>query len=563
MTIAITAITEQIIENQKQSIIDQKKITAGALANRFEHRLDDAAKVVEIAARSPEFSSLPYAHEPSTEFMGVAPQLEQDRKTIVRNILYEYENFETLAFVLPNGDIYFVEPYESQIALTRLNFADREWYQGTLETGETYTADVLMSAATSNRVIPISTPVYASDGSLSGMLVAAVNLGKLEQELVAELDLTNNNRVIYVDDNGNIIQDIRSSGMTNPDRLEFAGNIDAVSAVLDGESGYSFTTMDSEETLLVYHPIVIGVEEWGLVLAQPTEDAFKALDQFRSESYVLVIVLGAILGAAGYFLINFRKNSGITKQLTRANVELTQKDKLKDEFIKIASHELRTPIQPILGYSSLGVRGLVKDNSAWKVVYSEAQRLMRLSNNIIDISMVQSGVLAYNMQKTNIFDVIQSAIRSFKAAANEKGLSLDLMTDEKFKNVDIDGDGLRLKQVFDELLDNAIKFTQTGGVRVECQTMTDSLTIRVVDSGTAIPTEILPRLFELFSSKSVSDATAQGAGLGLFINKAIINAHGGTIVANNNTDGPGCTFELTFPMQPLREFSPSTQVALS
>ena len=553
IVVSISIVTEQVIDSQKLLIIDQKQIAAGALANRFEHRLEDAGKVLQIAARSTEFSGQPYSYVPTSEFMGIPPELEQEKKTVVRNILAEYENFETLAFILPNGDVYFVEPYESQISLPRLNFADREWYKGTLETGETYIADPLISAATGSKSVPISSPVYGNDGTLYGMLLAGVNLARLEQELVEELDLANNNRVIYIDNNANVIQDISASKSTNRGSIESIDYLDGVSAVLAGEVGYTVATLDSKETLIVYHPIRMGIEEWGILSVQPTEDAFSPLDLFRRESYILMILLSGVIGAAGFFLIIFRKHSGIAKQLYHANVELVEKDKLKDEFLKIASHELRTPIQPIIGYSSLGVRGLLRDNEGWQVVHSEAQKLMRLANNIIDISLVQSGAMSYNMEESHIADLIRKAVDSYRQMAKEKRLSLELVIDEKFDRLDLMVDAARITRVFEELLDNALKFTDRGRIQVECTVPPDKLLVQFSDSGTSIPDDLLQRIFETFSSVSVNDAKIQGAGLGLFLCKAIISAHGGTIEARNKPDGAGVVFKITLSLQLLRQ----------
>ncbi|MGI0013847.1 MAG: sensor histidine kinase [Nitrososphaera sp.] len=260
-----------------------------------------------------------------------------------------------------------------------------------------------------------------------------------------------------------------------------------------------------------------------------------------------------------------RIHSTLARQLAKANSELIEKDKLKDEFLKLASHELRTPIQPILGYSSLGVRGLVEDELAWKIVHKEAQRLMKLANNIVDITTIQSGVIKYNMEKANIMEMIQSAVDSIKASAKEKNLSLELIVDEKCQEIEIDADHSRLRRVFEELLENAVKFTATGSIRVECKIDSErkELLTRVIDTGTSIPRDILPRIFDIFASKSASDPTVQGAGLGLFICKAIVMAHGGTITAQNNSNGVGALFEVRFPINYLQEYDPRANAAVS
>ena len=296
---------------------------------------------------------------------------------------------------------------------------------------------------------------------------------------------------------------------------------------------------------------------------QPTADAYASINYLRNQVYVMLAIIVSIIAASGYFLVSFRTHSTLSKQLGKANAELIEKDKLKDEFLKIASHELRTPIEPIIGYAALGERGLLKGVEAWKVVHKEARRLMRLANNIVDISMVQSGVIRYNMEPTHIAEVVQKSVESFKPMAQEKKLSIELEVDNQFESIEINVDVARLKGVFGELLDNAIKFTDKGGIRVECITEKDKLLVRFSDTGSSIPAELLPKIFDRFSSKSVDDPTIQGAGLGLFISKAIVNAHGGTIVARNNTEVQGAVFEVMLPLPALQQKTVKNTAALT
>jgi signal transduction histidine kinase len=561
--LVVLILTEEALARQKQEILEQKMTTANALASRFQLRVEDATKVLQIAAANDEFLTVNDADKVSEQYKGIPIDLEEGKRNLARDVLEQYGSFETVAFALPNGDIYFVEPYERQLSLPRLNFADREWYTGPIETGEPYAADALISTATNHRVIPIGIPVYSASGSLSGIMVGALDLELLEQQLREELNLSHNNRVIYVDDKGNAIEDVSEKTVDTFTAISSLAHLQSVKNVIAGQSGYLVEDVDTREVLTIYRPAVIDGRNWGVLVMQPTGDAYSAIDFLRNQSYVMLAIIITIMAAAGYLLVSFRTHSSLARELVKANNELIEKEKLKDEFLKIASHELRTPIQPILGYASLGVRGLIKDNEAWKVVHKEAQRLMKLSNNIVDISMVQSGILTYKMEKTRIIEVVQSAVESYRPSAQEKGISLELNVDDKFDNIEIDADASRLTHVFAELLENAVKFTDKGGIQVECRAETEKLVIRFSDTGTAISANFLPRIFDMFSSISVNDPTTQGAGLGLFISKAIMTAHGGTIVARNNIEGPGATFEVTLPINLLQEFVPKTRAAVS
>jgi len=559
----VLILTEQALAKQKHDILDQKMTTASALSGRFQLRIQDATNVLQVVAGSDEFLIVNNADMVTEEYRGIPIGLEEGKRNVARDVLQHYGSFETVAFALPNGDIYFVEPYDRQLSLPRLNFADREWYQRPIETGKPYAADALISTATNHRVIPLGIPVYSVDRSLTGIIVGAMDLELLEQQLRRELNLSNNNRVIYIDDKGNAIEDISQKTSDTYTSIVSLAHLQSVQNVVSGQSGYLVEDVDNIQMLTVYRPAVIDGRNWGVLVMQPTADAYSAIDYLRNQSYIMLAIIISIIAASGYFLVSVRMHSTLSRQLAKANSELIEKEKLKDEFLKIASHELRTPIQPIIGYSSLGARGLIKDNEAWKVVHREAQRLMKLANNIVDISMIQSGVLIYNFEKTNIAELVRSAVESFKQIAQEKRLSLELNVDEKLEKIEIDADASYLKRVFDELLENAVKFTEKGVIRVECSGEAEALLIRFTDTGTAISADLLPRIFDLFSSKSANDPTIQGAGLGLFICKAIVTAHGGAILAKNNAEGPGVVFEVRLPLYSMQEYAPETRAAIS
>lgn len=561
--LVVLILTEEALVRQRQEILEQKMDTASALASRFQLRIDDATKVLQVAAANDEFLTINNAEEISEQYKGIPLGLEEGKRNLARDVLEHYESFETVSFALPNGDIYFVEPYNRQLSLPRLNFADREWYSGPIETGEPYASDVLISTATNHRVIPISIPIYSATGSLSGIMVGALDLEYLERQLREELNLSHNNRVIYVDDKGNAIEDVSEKTIDTFTAISSMAQLQSVKNVIAGQSGYLVEDVDNQRVLTIYRPAVVDGRNWGVLVMQPTGDAYSALNYLRSQSYIMLAIVVSIMAAAGYLLASFRTHSTLARELVKANNELIEKEKLKDEFLKIASHELRTPIQPIIGYASLGERGLIKDNKAWKAVHKEAQRLMKLSNNILDITMVQSGILTYSMEKARIIELVQSVVESYRPSVQEKGLSLELNFDEKFNKIEIEADPTRLKRIFGELFDNAIKFTEKGGIRVECKAEAERLVIKISDTGTAIPEDFLPRIFDMFSSQSVNDPTTQGAGLGLFICKAIVTAHGGTIVARNNIEGPGVVFEVALPLYSRQEFAPKTKAALS
>ncbi len=225
--------------------------------------------------------------------------------------------------------------------------------------------------------------------------------------------------------------------------------------------------------------------------------------------------------------------------------ELKEKDRMQNEFIMVASHELRTPIQPILGLADLALKGRMETGDAMKKIRSEAMRLRHLADDILDVTRIEGGKMTYNMQNVNVKDLVEGVIQSFSPSIPASvSIVSDLSAADKFVKADRE----KLEQAFSNILGNAIKFTQAGEIRISCvEREFEKLEIRISDAGTGIPPEILPRLFEKFVTKDIGGNNRHGTGLGLFITRAIVQAHGGEIMASNQKAG-GATFTVVLPV---------------
>jgi signal transduction histidine kinase len=238
---------------------------------------------------------------------------------------------------------------------------------------------------------------------------------------------------------------------------------------------------------------------------------------------------------------------------------LKEVDRLKDEFINIAAHELRTPIQPIIGLSGV-LRSQINDSEQRQfldVIIRNAKRLQRLSGDILDVTKIESHNLTLRKEKFNISEIISNAISDTRNQVlvkenKENSVKLEFINSrDKFIKEEenayaiVEADKSRISQVVSNLLDNAAKFTNEGTIKVAAEKKEEEgeIVISVKDTGTGIDPEILPRLFSKFTSKSY-----QGTGLGLFISKSIVEAHGGKIWAENNKDGKGATFYFSLPV---------------
>jgi signal transduction histidine kinase len=235
----------------------------------------------------------------------------------------------------------------------------------------------------------------------------------------------------------------------------------------------------------------------------------------------------------------------LNNALEAANEELKKLDKLKDEFISVASHELRSPIHPILGYASMARDGMIDNKEALDIIYKQAVRLRQLANDILDVSRIESGTLPYAMKEINIHEILANCVEAIRPSVSA---SVSVITDFDSREVSMVGDGERLTQVFTNLLGNSLKFTKKGKIAVETRlTGPDGLAVMISDTGGGIPKEVLPRLFNKFVTKKVGEDEAHGTGLGLFISRSIVEAHGGKISAYNNDTG-GATFRIELPL---------------
>jgi signal transduction histidine kinase len=229
--------------------------------------------------------------------------------------------------------------------------------------------------------------------------------------------------------------------------------------------------------------------------------------------------------------------------------KLKESDRMKDEFVNIAAHELRTPIQPILGLSEILRPKVNKEDSQYvDVIIRNAKRLQRLTEEILDVTKIESQSLKLNKEEFNLNDVIINCINDMiMNSYSDKKKDIEIVYEPK--DIFIMADKGRISQVISNLLSNALKFTSRGSVSVTSVRSYngeyEEAIVSINDTGHGIDSDILPKLFSKFTSKSFA-----GTGLGLYICKNIVESHGGKIQAMNNTDKKGgATFTFTVPLR--------------
>jgi two-component system, OmpR family, sensor histidine kinase VicK len=247
------------------------------------------------------------------------------------------------------------------------------------------------------------------------------------------------------------------------------------------------------------------------------------------------------------------KQAELYEKLSETYEQLKIHSKMQKEFLDIAAHELRTPIQPILGLTEILLSNKRMDRAAQEeklnVIARNAKRLKLLTDDILDVTKIEGQALQLKKELINVNHIISNTGEKIK---NQMGHheNVELVFNSTDHNVVfVEADKARITQVISNLLNNAIKFTKRGMVFIGIEEIKQDnnlqkfLVVTVKDTGTGIDSEMLPRLFEKFASKS-----CKGTGLGLFICKSIVEAHGGRIWGENNSNGKGATFSFSLPI---------------
>jgi signal transduction histidine kinase len=353
----------------------------------------------------------------------------------------------------------------------------------------------------------------------------------------------------------------------------------------EGQPSYAVYDFGGGERLNTGYPVFVnGQPAYFIFVVTPTDTIYSQIEAILNRQQTDLLIQRAIsiaaIAAVAFFII--RLNSKLKKKvkektksleesnenLVRANERLQTQDKMQREFINVAAHELRTPIVPILGFSEVlyskakemrqkehkqeKVEQLQEQEEMLEIILRNADRLHQLTEDILDVTRIESQTLKLRKERFNLNDLIVEVIEDSRKRIVNGNVKLMYEPGNNNSSVLVEADRRRLTQVISNLLDNAIKFTKEGTVTVTTTTITqrkernnngnrggakegaaaeeeERVVIAIKDTGSGIDHELLPRLFTKFATKSY-----RGTGLGLYICRSIIEAHGGKIWACNN-----------------------------
>ena len=434
------------------------------------------------------------------------------------------------------------------------------------------------------QIVKYQNNTYNAKQIFDGVLVAAIGVKSLGVFLQNEMTSSIIGNVGLMDTNGVIIYARNQSLIGNnymsdefqsliPPDLRGSYN-KIITKGLEGKSLAEDLTYNGSTITLSYEPIIInGKNLWTLYVSFPHQLASNVgslIAQQNNFSTLIVVITGSVTFGIIYLILSWNKrlegevntrtgelkNTNISlmksnELLEEANEQLKVHDKMQKEFINIAAHELRTPIMPILGEVEIieedldpKTKTVLVEEEQIQLIIRNAKRLDRLASDILDVTKIESNSLKLEKTYFNLNDILSNSIRDIQNQVSSGDIgtkNLKIVYDPV--NIRISGDKERINQVISNLLSNALKFTDEGFIKIKVENSNDNVTISVEDTGSGIHPEIFPRLFCKFATKS-----DKGTGLGLYISKNIIDAHGGRIWAQNNKSGIGATFFFSIPL---------------
>lgn len=424
----------------------------------------------------------------------------------------------------------------------------------------------------------------SANGVFRGVVVAVVGLDNIASLINVGLPVdSQRNEIIVLDNAGNFLhaRNTMLVGMNLFDdrdaviseRFMQTSELEALAAAIRQDSSPVPTLIDARvdgniKTLATEPVVVDGTRIWTVSVSAVhtlTSDVRVLFDRQNLFSTIIVIIFGILAVGIAVLIIGSNRRlesaidsktteliklnqlleesntklSHLNEELTNANAQLQLHDKMQREFINIASHEMKTPTQAILFHSDIVKRKPQRSEESVDAIIRNAERLQRLTNNILDVSRIESRTLKLDKKKINLKSIILDLIADFE---KQKPMEVEILYSPE--NIIVEADENRLIQVVSNLMNNALQFTKNGEIRISTSMEDDKVIFSITDSGPGIDSEIMPRLFSKFASRS-----DKGTGLGLFIAKSIVEAHGGRIWAENknNSNEKGTTFSFTLP----------------
>jgi signal transduction histidine kinase len=606
--------SDWIATHATQDLKDNARIQAYDMSESLENRLESIRDNLEILANAPLIQLGDYSQ---------GRVLINTAENTTEGFTDSYFWVDEMGKLRWAGSFIDQQVYDQYYSADR---TDRPYFTEPRDTHQPYFSTLRDSVDGVPRIYA-AYPIIANnndDGSSStfkGVVVASMNLDSLGNSITEQLPPGSQGAVSLMDRDGTILytqnqvllgknyfsDEVQNLLFTNyiPSNQKDTFNV-AIRNSIAGNFGTIEYSSSGVPLILAYNPVMFDQGSGGMQQAMSlhltlpkafASDIALLIEQQRNLSTIVPAAIGAVAIAIALMIIrwNFKLERTVkerTTELQAANEQLHAQEQARREFINIAAHELRTPIQPVLGlskiireeilnlgkqlqrvqeeesvykkqqlqnastttipfrsdstarYSSLSPSSIEKVILMVDVINRNAKRLEKMTNNLLDVTRIENDKsLELNKERFDLRQNIENIINDTRSAIPE-GKNVQIRFESKVSkpSVIIEGDKERILQVISNLLSNAIKFTEEGEVVAVLDEKDGQAIVSVRDTGSGIAPEIYPNLFTKFATKS-----EKGTGLGLFIAKNIVEAHSGKIWAENNRDDRGAIFTFTLP----------------
>lgn len=545
-----------------QDIRSNAEIEAHDIANNLNNKIDAVRSNLEL------LSNIPNVQNQDVE---ASKELFSDAQRTTSDITSSY------FWIDKDGKLLWANAFENQTLYEQYAGDDRSfrpYFYEPRDTLKSYFSTVIESVDGVPRLF-IADPIILdttennnnNNPIFNGVVVSAMNVDVLGKFLQGQLSPKFESSFGMIDRNGTILY---SSNTTYIGKKVFSDEFQTFLPAeirdpfnsflrdsLSGNAGSGEITYLGKTSTIAYQPVSFSGDQFAVVyIVAPHKFQVTAgtlIDQQRNFNLVIIASVAAVaVGIAFLVLIWNKRLTAAVKSKTaelkypndslqEAVEQLKVHDRMQREFINVAAHELRTPTQAIIGYSDLFYLRPESREEAMKAIARNAERLERLTSGILDVTRIEGHKLNLNKEKFNLSEIISSSVEDAKRRIEDDNkIKFDYYTPG---NIIVEADRERISQVISNLLNNAVKFTKQGMIYISEDIKDGHVIVSVKDTGSGIDSEIMSMLFTKFTSKSQT-----GTGLGLFISKNIIEAHGGRIWAENNKDRKGATFIFRLPL---------------
>ncbi|NWG37190.1 sensor histidine kinase [Nitrososphaera sp.] len=569
--ISMTAISSLLVYTSQQTTRTEVELAASKMlrdelgedarniANDAQAKFGDIGNVLSLTAGGPVMAS--------RNVPAISDRLDSVQQAISRYVT-------NIVWLSSNGTLLYATD-ESTRDKIGADLSDRRFYEVVFVTNTPYVTQSLTGLDDMvSFVVAVPVPRSQSDGSFDGVIAAYSHTDFIVSAVLAPTALSEGEQVAVITNDGIVlaypdasvigtnVQDSKFTAVFSQGTRDIAQK--SFELMLQGRSGvFDYRDASGNEFTMAYQPVVIdGRHTWSIALIAPSSQLTTPFVAIFGEQQNFTLIATALVATiSGVFIgfilfLNRRLFSTVNQQdvkirgqlaeLQGAYERLKEQDVIKDEFINIAAHELRTPVLPIV-LSAENLADSMPEEENVKIILRNANRITKLTNDILDVSRIESNTFKLQKQKTNIRRLAEEVIQDarYKMPADQKvELALESSVIPAMEELFIDRS--RINQVLVNLVDNAVNFTQEGTIRVAITPEEGNLVrVSVIDGGKGIDPAVREKLFGKFVSKS---DRAKGTGLGLYLSKAIVEAHGGTIKGENNVGAKGATFSFTLPV---------------